>query len=123
MIADVQVQVGIVSLGDAKCENPGAPSVYTRVSNYVDWIKETVCNNLTDGTGDLCPTGGTGELCSTPSPTPSPTPRSTPSPTPAPKSKLVQIQGDLSKASKSKASKSKQAKRQNHVAILMLVQQ
>ncbi|KAL7427101.1 hypothetical protein ACHAXM_000823 [Skeletonema potamos] len=103
MIADVQVQVGIVYFGDAECEK-GAPSVYTRVSNYVDWIKETVCNNLTDGTGDLCPTGGTGELCSTPSPTPSPTPRSTPSPTPAPKSKLVQIQGDLSKASKSKAS-------------------
>jgi secreted trypsin-like serine protease len=112
MLADVQVQVGIVSFGQPDCK-PGAPSVYTRVSNYVDWIKEKVCDNLTDGTGDLCPTGGTGELCSTPSPTP----RSTPSPTPAPNpssysySYVLQIQGDLSKASKSKVSKSKQAKR------------
>ncbi len=35
-------QVGIVSFGDG-CGKPNAPSVNTRVSNYIDWIQNTIC--------------------------------------------------------------------------------
>lgn len=33
------VQLGIVSFGN-KCGEPGYPGVYTRLSEYVDWVNE-----------------------------------------------------------------------------------
>lgn len=36
-------QLGIVSFGN-KCGEPGYPGVYTRLSEYTDWIKETAKN-------------------------------------------------------------------------------
>ena len=35
------VQAGIVSFGRPECGN-GDPAVYTRVSNYIDWIRRNV---------------------------------------------------------------------------------
>lgn len=37
-------QCGIVSWGIVPCGSAGAPSVYTGVSHFVDWIEETMKN-------------------------------------------------------------------------------
>ncbi|XP_036088560.1 kallikrein-13 isoform X3 [Rousettus aegyptiacus] len=38
---------GIVSWGDFPCGQPDRPGVYTRVSQYVSWIQETIENKST----------------------------------------------------------------------------
>jgi len=45
------VQVGIVSSwGTRKCYDPRFPSVFTRISDVADWVKDAVCAR----TGELC---------------------------------------------------------------------
>ena len=44
------IQVGIVSWGNPVCPE-SFPTVYTRVSDYVDWIRDTACKVV----GELCP--------------------------------------------------------------------
>ena len=67
------VQVGISSWGFG-CADPDYPGVYTRVSYYADWIKETACK-LAD---ELCPEPST-EPSSEPSLSPSGPPSQSPS--------------------------------------------
>ncbi|XP_041601962.1 kallikrein-13 isoform X3 [Vulpes lagopus] len=38
---------GIISWGDFPCGQPNRPGVYTRVSQYVLWIRETIRNHKT----------------------------------------------------------------------------
>ncbi|KAL7448475.1 hypothetical protein ACHAWC_000651 [Mediolabrus comicus] len=52
-IGDYPTQVGIVSWG-IPCAIPGYPDVYTRVSYYAEWIKETVCSRPEHATKELC---------------------------------------------------------------------
>jgi len=89
LVNEPDVQVGIVSFGEENCPK-GGPNVFTRVSNYVEWIKKTVCDKLT---GDP----GAGELCATFSPTRSLTPIPTPNPT--------QFASGIGKAGKGKGAK------------------
>jgi secreted trypsin-like serine protease len=46
-------QVGIVSWGVVGCYHQAFPSVFTRVSEVADWVKETVCARK----GELCKGG------------------------------------------------------------------
>jgi len=46
--AGQKYQIGIVSMAD-DCSTPGAVyGIYTRVSSYVDWIKQVVPNVLSE---------------------------------------------------------------------------
>ncbi|XP_066587682.1 transmembrane protease serine 9-like [Prorops nasuta] len=38
--------VGIVSWGITPCGTPGAPSIYTKVSSYIDWIRDSIAANM-----------------------------------------------------------------------------
>jgi len=40
------VLVGIISFGTIQCDGR-LPGVYTKVSSYVDWIQDTISENLT----------------------------------------------------------------------------
>jgi secreted trypsin-like serine protease len=55
-IGDQPTQLGIVSWGDPFCVTSGFgyPGVYTRVSYYAEWIKETVCSRSEHATKELC---------------------------------------------------------------------
>jgi trypsin len=66
------IQVGIVSFG-RQCGLTNFPGIYTRVSNYLEWIQTTICETSNDK-----PSYCVGD---TPSPTPNPTMSPTRQPT------------------------------------------
>jgi secreted trypsin-like serine protease len=59
-IGDRPTQVGITSWG-IPCAFPGRPDVYTRVSYYSEWIKETVCSRPEHATKELCGSSKSGK--------------------------------------------------------------
>ncbi|KAL7450796.1 hypothetical protein ACHAWC_002645 [Mediolabrus comicus] len=59
---DPPIQVGIVSWADG-CADPNFPTVFTRVSSYIDWIRSTACQEV----GELCPSSSkSGKVVSRP---------------------------------------------------------
>jgi secreted trypsin-like serine protease len=60
-IGDQPTQVGITSWSEAPCASPGYPDVYTRVSYYEEWIKETVCSRPEHATKELCGSSKSGK--------------------------------------------------------------
>jgi secreted trypsin-like serine protease len=67
-IGDHPTQVGIVSRSDDPCS--AYPYVYTRVSYYSDWIKETVCSRPEHATKELCGSSKSGKSTKSSSYTP-----------------------------------------------------
>jgi secreted trypsin-like serine protease len=59
-IGDRPTQVGIVSWGNSK-ECGTYPGVYTRVSYYSGWIKDTVCSRPEHATKELCGSSKSGK--------------------------------------------------------------
>jgi secreted trypsin-like serine protease len=62
-IGDQPTQLGIVSWGNPLCvpSASGYPGVYTRVSYYAEWIKETVCSRPEHATKELCGSSKSGK--------------------------------------------------------------
>ncbi|KAL7455586.1 hypothetical protein ACHAWC_007120 [Mediolabrus comicus] len=58
-IGDHPTQVGIVSWTKGACAT--LPGVYTRVSYYAEWIKETVCSRPEHATKELCGSSKSGK--------------------------------------------------------------
>jgi secreted trypsin-like serine protease len=69
-IGDQPTQVGINSWVKKPCASPGYPDVYTRVSYYSDWIKETVCSRSEHATKELCGSSKSGKSTKSSSYTP-----------------------------------------------------
>ena len=59
-IGDYPTQLGIVSWGE-ECALPGYPGVYTRVSYFAEWIKDTVCSRPEYATKELCGSSKSGK--------------------------------------------------------------
>jgi trypsin len=59
-IGDRPTQLGIDSWA-VGCADPRYPGVYTRVSYYADWIKETVCSRPEHATKELCGSSKSGK--------------------------------------------------------------
>ncbi len=62
-IGDQPTQVGIVSWSEKPCGT--YPGVYTRISYYAEWIKETVCSRSEHATKELCGSSKSGKGKST----------------------------------------------------------
>ncbi|KAL7454400.1 hypothetical protein ACHAWC_006041 [Mediolabrus comicus] len=60
-IGNRPTQVGIASWGMPPCVTSGYPAVYTRVSYYAEWIKETVCSRPEHATKELCGSSKSGK--------------------------------------------------------------
>jgi len=61
-IGDYPTQVGIVSWGADRCAtDPRYPQVFTRVSYYAAWIKDTVCSRPEYATKELCGSSKSGK--------------------------------------------------------------
>ena len=69
-IGDHPTQVGIVSWSKDACATSGYPGVYTRVSYYSGWIKDTVCSRPEHATKELCGSSKSGKSTKSSSYTP-----------------------------------------------------
>jgi len=52
----VDTHIGLVSYGEP-CAIEGFPTIYTRTSSYINWIKETMCSDDFGSTASFCNNG------------------------------------------------------------------